>query len=515
VGAGERTEALPGSTETSSVSQTRSPHPLLVSLHQIHKCFGTTQALAGAELELRQGEVHALLGENGAGKTTLVRILYGMLQPDSGRIELDGRLVEFTGPRAALERGIALVHQHFMLVPALTVAENLCLGDPGLGWFSPDEQLRIARERLGAFDLALDPSARAGDLGVAQQQQLEIARALVRGVRLLILDEPTAVLAPSEVTSLLGWLDRLRSQGCSVLFISHKLGEVVQVADRVTVLRSGRTIGTQQVGSLQPDELARWMVGREVEGLEPLTLPDVEAPLALRVHEGVADGLNGVQLELRRGELLALAGIDGNGQGPLEEVFAGVRALRSGIVEVLAPPLALISGDRQRTGLVLDLSVEENLVLPDTGASVGDSALFRHAWLAGGVIAREEMRARAERALEPFGLRGTLDARVRGLSGGNQQKVCVARALRGDPGVIVAVNPTRGLDVEAAQAVRRALLDRARAGAGVLLISTDLDEVLELGTRIAVLFRGRVVALAEGERSREAIGARMLGQGAE
>jgi len=486
------------------------PRLVRVQMSDIHKRFGATHALCGAELELAAGEVHALLGENGAGKTTLVRVLYGMLAPDAGSIEIDGRPTSLRGPRSALRAGIGLVHQHFMLVPGLKVAENLMLGDPGLGWYSRDRQRRAARAQLEAYGLELDPDADAGDLGVAQQQQLEIVRALLRGVRVLILDEPTAVLAPSETRALLKLLRRLADDGRSVLFISHRLREVSEVADRVTVLRNGRSVATRPVANTDPAELARWMVGRE---LTPLLMPEpprADAPVALRVEGLEADGLHAVDLCVVAGEVLALAGIDGNGQGPFEEVIAGVRPVLSGRISLERGPLALLSGDRQRTGLVLDLSVEENLVLPDAAASVVDHEIFPR-----GVIARGALRDLAQRSLAPFALSGSPDTPARALSGGNQQKVCVARALRGDPQVIVAVNPTRGLDVEAARVVRAALIERARRGVAIVLISTDLDEVLELGMRVLVFFRGSLLSLPRGERSREAIGACMLGQGAE
>ncbi|MBW2416805.1 MAG: ATP-binding cassette domain-containing protein, partial [Deltaproteobacteria bacterium] len=332
------------------------------ALRGIYKRFGDTQALRGASLELEAGEIHALLGENGAGKTTLVRVLYGLVSPDAGSIEIEGATVRPRSPRHALSLGVGLVHQHFMGVPALSVAENLLLGEPG-GWRLSRAR---AREEAGAllreYGLDLDPDLPAERLGVAQQQRLEIVRALSRGARILVLDEPTAVLAPSEVEELLALMRRLRDEGRSLVLISHKLEEITRTCDRVTVLRAGETVATRDVAGVDARGLARLMVGDEPP---PPGAPIDSAPgdVALELHGLVADGLDGLELRVRAGEVFALAGIDGNGQAPLEEVLAGVRVLDGGRVDLHDSPLSLVSGDRQRTGLVLDLSLEENLVL--------------------------------------------------------------------------------------------------------------------------------------------------------
>ena len=478
-----------------------------VALRDIRKRFGATEALRGASLELEPGSVHALLGENGAGKTTLVRTLYGSVRPDSGAIELDGRGVEIQGPSQALALGIGMVHQHFMLVPALSVAENLLLGEPGPVWLPPRQRNEQARALLERFALPLDPEARTDSLAVAQMQRLEIARALARGANVLVLDEPTAVLAPSEVDELLALLARLRDEGKSIVLISHKLEEITAVCDRVTVLRAGQTVASQPLAGLDAGQLGRLMVGDALPppGLPPAVEP---GPIALSLSGVRAAGLAGIDLELRAGELVALAGIDGNGQGPLEELLAGVRGLEAGSLRVLRPPLALLSGDRHRTGLVLELSVEENLVLPEAALG-GEPPVFTS-----GLIRRAALRDAAHGAIERFGIKARPEEPARSLSGGNQQKLCVARALRARPGVLVAVNPTRGLDVAATAAVREELRREARAGTAVLLISTELDEVLELGMRIAVLFRGQLLPVAPGAHERAAIGRLMLGEGA-
>jgi simple sugar transport system ATP-binding protein len=478
-----------------------------VELRDVHKRFGDTVALDGAELTLAPGEVHALLGENGAGKTTLMRVLYGLVQPDAGEIRLDGVPVAISGPRHALALGIGLVHQHFMGVPALSVAENLVLGEPGSVLLGRSELRREARARLARHGLDLDPDLPAERLSVAEQQRLEIARLLERGADVLVFDEPTAVLAPIEVEALLALLAGLRDEGRCVVFISHKLEEIGAVCDRVTVLRHGRSVVTRPVAGLTPEALGRWMVGSEPPppGRPPETEP---GDVALRLHRLRAGRLRGIDLEVRGGEICAVAGIDGNGQGDLEEVLARVRPLESGLLEVLDPPLAVLSGDRQRTGLVLGLDLGENLVLAEA-ARGGAPPVFRRGLLRPRALAHE-----ARVALARFAIRGRPDVPARTLSGGNQQKLCVARALRARPRVLVAVNPTRGLDVVSTAAVREELRAQAQGGGAVLLVSTDLEEVLALGTRIAVLFRGRLTTLEPERCTRARIGELMLGEGA-
>lgn len=475
-----------------------------VELIDIHKRFGVIQALSGAALELRSGEVHALLGENGAGKTTLTKVLYGLVRPDAGRVVIDGESVSLGGPRDALSRGIALVPQHFMGIPSLSVAENLILGEEDASWLSDARVFGRARDILARHHLDVDPRQPASELGVSQQQRLEITRALERGASLLILDEPTAVLAPSEVADLFELLRVLRSTGCTIVFISHKLDEITELCDRVTVLRSGSTIGRREVVGASVEELFTWMLGETAPLVEERLPIQLNAEPALRITALRAEGLDEINLEVLRGEVVGIAGIDGNGQGELEEVLAGLRPIQSGECAVEAEPLVVLSGDRQKTGLVLDFSVEENLVLVDA-VSGGKAPIFRRGW-----ISAEERRKNAERAIDRFGIRAEPAAPARSLSGGNQQKLSVARALADTPGVLVAVNPCRGLDQAATAFVRNELLRAARAGAGVLLISTDLDEVRQLASRIYVSFRGRLSPLAAGAGNQE-IGAAMLG----
>lgn len=474
----------------------------------LRKRFGETVALDGADLRIEPGEVHALLGENGAGKSTLVRALFGIVRPDAGEIRLHDEAVAIRGPRAALELGIGLVPQHPMLVPSLSVAENLMLGEPG-GWLSRAALERQTAQVMRVVGLDLPPDRPAGELPISQQQRLEIGRALARGVELLVLDEPTAVLAPSEVEDLLALLGRLRATGRSVLFISHKLEEITSVCDRVTVLRHGRSVATRAVAGTGASELGLLMVG---EAPPPPRTPPAgrRGDVALRLDGVVAEGLAPLDLEVAAGEIVAIAGVEGNGQAALEEGLAGVRPLEAGRIE---GSVALLPGDRQRTGLVLDLSVQENLVLCDAAASRPRARTPAPSAFAGGLLRPWLRRRRAVEAIARFAIRGTPRAAARTLSGGNQQKLCVARALVGHPLALVAINPTRGLDVRATAAVREALRDEVRAGAAVLLVSTDLDEVLELANRIAVIFRGRLFPVLPGERSRTRIGELMLGRG--
>jgi simple sugar transport system ATP-binding protein len=481
------------------------PH---LELRDIRKSFGPTVALDGAHLALERGEIHALLGENGAGKTTLVGTLYGLVRPDRGEIRIDDQPVEIRSPAEALRHGIGLVHQHSVLAPALTVAENLALGAPSVpAWLPPARLRERAGEVLRTYALELDPDASAGSLPVAHQQRLEIVRALTRGARVLVLDEPTAVLSPSEVAPLLEMLSRLRQAGRTVVFISHKLEEVTAVCDRVTVLRKGRTAATRRVSELDPQQLGRWMVGIDLPppGRPPECTPGAEVLRGVGLQAGM---LRGVDLSLREGEILAIAGIDGNGQGSLEEVLAGVRVLEAGELEVRRSPLAVVAGDRQRSGLVLGLSAEENLILHDA-ARGGAPPLFERGFLRRGLL-----RQLVRDAFSRFDVQGQPDRPAATLSGGNQQRLLLARALRERPAVLVAVNPTRGLDVRGTAFIREELRRAAREGTAVLLISTDLDEVLELGNRISVLFRGTLADVEPQRRTRERIGELMLGRAA-
>jgi general nucleoside transport system ATP-binding protein len=436
-------------------------------------------------LEVAPGEVLALLGENGAGKSTLMNVLAGLVRPDAGSLELAGEPIDLAhwGPRGARAHGVGMVHQHSALVPALTVAENLCFGDTASGpWFRPRAELRAAEALSQRFELEVPVDRRVEELSPGQRQRAEILRALGRGARLLILDEPTAVLTPGEAAALFAAVRRLRSAGRAVIFISHKLAEVEQVADRVAILRRGRVVASLAAGGSDARELGRLMLGRDLPPLErPASAPG--APRLVLRHlsvPGVTERsrLRGLDLELRGGEILAVVGIDGNGQRELEEALAGVRRPSAGQVLIdgravpLAPRalrragLAHLSGDRERASLVRGMSLAEKFIL---NGSWDDRRFFR-----GGRIDREAAARATAEAAARFGITpSNPDRDISSLSGGNAQKLAVARELDGDPPVLVAVNPTRGLDVGSARFVHEQLLARRAAGGAVLLISSS------------------------------------------
>jgi simple sugar transport system ATP-binding protein len=482
------------------------------------------------------GEIHALLGENGAGKTTLMKILAGLVRPDSGAVALGGAAVDLAAftPAEAARRGVGMVHQNCALVPAMTGVENLSFGGPRGGvLFHPRRARRAAamlaeRFELEAmlaerFELEVPLERRVEDLSVGERQRAEILRALGRGARLLILDEPTAVLTPGETQGLFTALRRLRDAGRAVIFISHKLSEVEEIADRVTVLRRGRAIATLRAREADARELGRLMLGRDLPPLERPARRSAAAGPALVIEGLSAPGLGedsrlrGIDLAVEAGEILGVVGIDGNGQRELEEVLAGVRQASAGGIRVRgravepnaralrAAGLAHLSGDRESAGLISAFTLAENLILK---GSYDDRRFFRRGLL-DAAAARRAARAAAERfAITP----GDPDAEISSLSGGNAQKLAVARELDGDPAVLVAVNPTRGLDVASARFVHQELLARRAAGGAVLLISTEFDEVLALADRMVALVRGEVVPVPPGS-DRAAIGAILLGEG--
>ncbi len=478
----------------------------LLAVRGVGKRFATVAALAGVDLDFRAGEIHALLGENGAGKSTLMHVLAGLLRPDAGTILIDGCPVMFASPRAARQAGIGMVHQHFTLVEALTVTENLALSLPDQSRWRFDaaaaaaQAVRLA-ERVG---LEISPSdTPVSELPVGARQRLEILKALAAGGRVLILDEPTAVLTPQEVRPLFTMLRQLRAHGRAMIFITHKLREVKAVADRVTVMRRGRVVGTYATSTISESEMAERMVGavtprpgrrlrRPIDGEVMLQVVQLSA----RDARGLP-ALAGVSFAVRAGEILGIAGVDGNGQRELFEVLIGLSQPAGGTVTVaghamatFTPRAALAAGighippDRQREGLVLAMTVHENFLL---GRGILDR-FSQHGLLRHAAACRFAGELAAQYALRFAGL----DAPVRSLSGGNQQRVVVARALAQRPRVLVTANPTRGLDVAAAAAVTDALHDIADHGCAVVLISTDLDEVLDMSDRVSVLSRGRL-----------------------
>lgn len=493
----------------------------------IRVAFGPVVANDDVSFAVAPGEIHALLGENGAGKTTLMRVLAGLLQPEAGTVEVGGVVVRIDGPLAARRLGIGMVHQHFMLVPTLTVAENIALGLKEVRtWFPRLDHLADEIDALGArFGLAVNARALAGELSVASQQRVEIVKALYRGAKILVLDEPTAVLTPQESAALFPVLRSLAEGGTAIVFISHKLNEVMAVTDRITVLRRGRVAGTLRTAETKPREIARMMVGGEValphlEGTVADSQPVLEVEgLGLTDVRGVRR-LEGVSLTVGAGEIVAVAGVDGNGQQELAEAIVGLQRPGAGRVlidgvemthrpvsERIAAGLAHIPEDRHRTAIFERMSVTDNAVAEEAG---------RPQFSRWGLRRRGETRRFAEALVSDFDVRlGSVEQSIGSLSGGNQQKVVLGRALSRDPRLIIAVQPTRGLDIGATAFLQSRLLERRAAGAAVLLISTELDEVLALSDRIVVLFKGQVTGVVErAQFSVEKLGLMMAGRAA-
>jgi general nucleoside transport system ATP-binding protein len=494
-----------------------------LELRDITKRFGSLVANDHISLKVEPGQIHSLLGENGAGKSTLMNVLFGLLHPDEGEILIDGEVVKITDSGDAVRRGIGMVHQHFMLVPVFTVAENVVLG------FEPTKSLdRIdyrrateeIRELSRQFKLEVDPDALVENLPVGIQQRAEILKALSHDADLLILDEPTAVLTPQEIDALMVIMRSLADAGKSILFITHKLKEVKAIADVITVIRLGRVVATAEP-SASESELASMMVGRDVKLTVDKTAyapgkPVLEVRnLVVRNDRGLI-AVNGVTLEIREGEVLALAGVQGNGQTELVEAIVGMRPVESGTITLkgrnitnLTPRQALDAGlghipeDRQRDGLVLTMSVADNLVL-----NTPKRPPFAHY----GTRNLKAVRENAVRLVHDFDIRTTsVDAPASSLSGGNQQKVIVARELSRDLEFLVASQPTRGLDVGSIEYVHRQIIEYRNQGNGSLIVSSELDEVYALGDRIAVMFEGEITGIVEPTISRETIGLMMAG----
>jgi len=501
--------------------------PPAVELRDITKRFPGVVANDGVRFEAAEGEVHALLGENGAGKSTLSNILTGLYQPDEGEILLGGRPVDFGSPRDALDAGIGMVHQHFRLVPPFTVAENVILGDHrGEGKRFLVHPRRIERRvaELGErYRIAVDPRARVWQLSLGEQQRVEILKALYREARILILDEPTAVLTPQEAESLFETLRVMAAEGRTVIFISHKLHEVKAVSDRVTVLRDGKTVDTVSTASATPRSLAALMVGREVSLAERVPRTGEVGEPVLEVRDLWApgdrggDALRGVDLVVRAGEIVAIAGVAGNGQRELAETVTGMRAPSRGEVlvsnrnlrggdarDAIGAGVAHVPEDRLHTGVAPSLSIASNVVLK----SYRGNHISR-----GPLLKLRTIREHAAHLIHRYDVRGGgPDVPARQLSGGNLQKVVLAREFHGEPRVLVVASPTRGLDVAAIETVHRYLRDAAAAGVGVLLISEDLDEILALADRVAVMYEGAIVGERDaGTATVEEIGLLMAG----
>jgi len=490
----------------------------------IRKEFPGVVANDDVSLDVRRGEVHALLGENGAGKSTLMNILYGLYRPDAGEILLNGKRVVFSSASDAIEAGIGMVHQHFMLIPVMTVAENVVLGtEPVKDGVLLDEgaaERRVA-DMAKTFKFAVEPGALVEDIGVGQQQRVEIMKALYRNADILILDEPTAVLTPQEASDLFEVLRTLRREGISIVFISHKLKEVLEIADRITVLRRGKTIETVPREGATEESLARAMVGREVL-LRVEKKPAEVGDVLLEVEDLWASDdrgiqkVRGVSFQVRAGEIVGIAGVDGNGQTELIEALTGLRRADSGVIRVgghelqhpttrdsLDAGLGHIPEDRQRHGLVLEFSIAENVALHDY-ATTPDSKL--------GWLFPKRLVERAKGLIKEFDVRGGGPLTPAGaLSGGNQQKLVAAREISRDPTALIAAQPTRGLDVGAIEYLHRRLVAERDEGRAILLVSLELDEIFSLSDRILVIYEGEIVGEHTGEVSEEQIGFEMLG----
>jgi len=494
-------------------------------LRGITKRFGPLVANDHIDLTVEPGQIHALLGENGAGKSTLMNVLYGLTRPDEGQILLDDKPVDFHGPADAIKAGIGMVHQHFMLVPVFTVAENVVLGAERVrrfGWLDRRSTRRQVLELSAKYGLEVEPDDIVEDLPVGVQQRAEIIKALLRDAEVLILDEPTAVLIPQEIDELIKVMRALREAGKSIVFITHKLKEVKAVADTITVIRRG-----QVVGSARPDaseaELASLMVGRSVV-LRVDKTPAQPAEHVLSVDHLTVDSefghrvVDDVSFDVRAGEILAVAGVQGNGQNELAEALLGLRKAASGSIgldgreitgltpkEVLRAGVGFVPEDRQHDGLVASFSVAENLILDQYD---------RPPFASGVSMQRAAVRANAEKLVKDFDVRTqSIDTPVGTLSGGNQQKVVVARELGRTLKLMVVSQPTRGVDVGSTEAIHRRIVQARDEGVAVIIVSSELDEVISLADRTAVMCGGRIVGILPAGASRDEIGLMMAGVG--
>ena len=500
---------------------------ITVEMRAIVKKFGNLVANDHIDLTVHKGEVHALLGENGAGKTTLMNVLYGLYQPNSGEIFIKGDKVEVTNPNIAISHGIGMVHQHFMLIPPFTVTQNIILGKETSGPFGildiqkAAEEVRAISEQ---YDLYVDPCQKIEDISVGMQQRVEILKALYRNADILILDEPTAVLTPQEIRELIKIIRNLTCQGKTVILITHKLREIKQAADYCTIIRRGKRVDTVEVEKTTEQELASMMVGRSVSfsvkkearipGEAILQVKD----LVVRDNRNLK-AVDGLSLEVRKGEILGLAGVDGNGQTELVEALIGLRRVESGGIfvhkrdvtnmdprKIIDSKVCTIPEDRQKRGLVSDFTVEENIILEN---------FDRKPFSSGGVLNFQAIRDYAGKLIDTFQISppdGTVRAGT--LSGGNQQKVIIAREVSNDPDLLIASQPTRGLDVGAIEYVHSSLVAQRDKDKAVLLISLELDEIMDLSDRIAVIYEGKIVGIVDGPDADEnTLGLMMAGGG--
>lgn len=500
-----------------------------VEMRNITKQFPLVLANDDVTFTVRTGEIHALVGENGAGKSTLMNLLYGLLRPDSGSISIRGEARQFSGPGDAIAAGIGMVHQHFMLIPPLTVAENVILGkEPSKrGVVNIARANQIVRQLSEQYGLKVDPTAKVETLSVGIEQRIEIIKVLYRGADVLILDEPTAVLTPQEVDELFEILRALKHEGKTIIFITHKLQEVMAISDAVTVMRRGRMVGQVATNETSKNEIATMMVGREVlfrvdrkkakPGREILTIRNLHA-----LDNKELPALRGVDVTVRQGEILGIAGVEGNGQTELVEVLTGLRKAEQGDIQLSGTPITNLSPrlvreqgvghipeDRHRRGLVLEYSIADNMVL---GIHYKPPFVKR---LGIDIINFGPIREKAERLVKEFDVRPPDYENMAGnLSGGNQQKVIVAREFDQNPQLMIAAQPTRGIDVGSIEFIHQRLVQARDAGKAVLLVSADLEEILSLSDRIAVMYEGEIVGILEPEdATEERLGLMMTGGG--
>jgi len=484
-----------------------------LEMRGITKRFPGVLANDHVDFDMKSGEVHALLGENGAGKSTLMKILYGLYRPDEGEILLNGKPVAISSPIDAINLGIGMIHQHFMLVQTLTVAENVVLGLPSSRGLLTDLD-RVSKRILdlaAIYSLKIDPSAYIWQLSVGQQQRVEIIKALYRGAALLILDEPTAVLTPQEVDELFVIMNQMVKDGHALIFISHKLHEVVEISNRVTVLRDGRKIGTRPTSETTKQDLANWMVGRDV-GFAPDRGNVVPGEVRLQLEhvscgsDRGTPGLRDVSLEVRSGEILGIAGVSGNGQPELAETITGLRKVTGGRIflegndvtglapgELTGRMLSYIPEERMRDGMIKEFSIAENMILREHHKMPYSNSGFLHL---------RDIARHTDELIAKFRVKTpSRDTQAKNLSGGNIQKVVLARELSRNPRAIIAAQPTRGLDIGATEYVREQLLVERQKGAAILLISEDLDEILTLSDRIAVIYEGQIMDIISCENA--------------
>lgn len=487
----------------------------IIKMSNITKIFGNNIANNKIDLDINRGEVHSLLGENGAGKSTLMNILYGLYTPDGGDIYLNGKKVNISSPLDAIKNKIAMVHQHFMLVDVFTVTENIILGtEPTTGMFlNTNKAKQSIQDLIDKYGLKVDPDAKIMNISVGMQQRVEILKALYRGADIIIFDEPTAVLTPQEIDEFIKIIHNLKAEGKTIIIITHKLREIKSVADRCTIIRRGKKIDTVNVSDVTEQDLANMMVGRQVEF--KVDKPEVElGEVVLKVEDLRVDDLDnrervrGLNLELRRGQILGLAGVDGNGQIELVDAITGMTNVKSGKIfingkelqntspkEIINSKLLSIPQDRQKHGLVLEYPVNYNLSI----LRIKDNPLSKS-----GILNENEISKRGEDLIKGFDIRpenGSISAGS--LSGGNQQKVIIARQITEDPDILIAVTPTRGLDVGAIEYVHKAIVEERNKGKAILLVSFELDEILNLSDEIAVIFDGKIVSHKKASETNE------------